>query len=203
MYIKDAESLTDIQICPKCHSYSHHGSSQIHRFNDHVKHCDGEFKRQFIPVKEPLPYCPHILNNPVYEYCLAYDLEWKPTIYYMTYDFETMEEHIDQTVGKSTTINSRLIPISVASCVKSAKATITKSFSLRTSSTFISDWIEWLFEQSLIIYEDKLAYSCVPPNIDPNINTITVFGFNSSRFDSNLFINSRLRRNSKIIIKSS
>ena len=52
--------------------------------------------------------------------------------------------------------------------------TITKSFSLRTSNT-------------LIVYRDKLSYSCVPENVDNNINTITVLGFNSSRFDSNLF----------------
>ena len=186
MYITDAEKLTSIHICPKCHSYTHHGHQNLNRFNEHVKHCDGKFKQQFIPVKEALPYCPHILNNPVYEYCLAHNIEWKPNIYYITYDFETMEEHINQTVGKSTTINSRLIPLSVASCVR-ASTTTTKSFSLRTSNTFISDWIDWLFEQSLIVYKDKLSYSCVPLEIDNNINTITILGFNSSRFDSNLF----------------
>ena len=52
---------------------------------------------------------------------------------------------------------------------------------------FICEWIDWLFQQSVAVYEDKLAYSCVPANVDNNINTITVLGFNSSRFDSNLF----------------
>ena len=74
MYIKDAEKLTAIHICPKCHSYVHYGHENLYRFEQHVSHCNGKFKRQFIPVKEALPYCPHILNNPVYEYCLAYGL---------------------------------------------------------------------------------------------------------------------------------
>ena len=123
MYIKDVEKLTAIHICPKCHSYLHHGHQNIYRFNDHVAHCYGKFKqlvssgyrqhqlphipKQFVPVKEALPYCPHILNNPEYEYCLAHDIEWKPTIYYMTYDFETVEENVNETIDKSTTINHR------------------------------------------------------------------------------------------------
>ena len=187
MYIKDAEKLTAIHICPKCKSFVHHGHENLHRFETHVKHCDGKFKKQFVPVKEALPYCPHILNNPVYEYCLAYGINWKPNIYYMTYDFETMEQAVNRGVGKSTTINSRLIPISVSSCVKSASGLSTKNFSLRDSQEFIQQWIEWLFEESVIVYKDKQQYSCVPDSIDSNINVITVFGFNSSRFDSNLF----------------
>ena len=187
MFIKDAEKLTAIHVCPKCKSYVHYGHSNLKRFEDHIKHCDGKFKKQFVPNKEALPYCPHILNNTVYEYCLAHDLEWKPNIYYMTYDFETMEQVVNEEAGKSTFINSKLIPLSVSSCVKSASGLTTKNFSLRDSKDFIPLWLNWLFEESLLIYEDKLKYSCVPENIDPNINTITVFGFNSSRFDSNLF----------------
>ena len=193
MYIKNPEKLTQIHICPKCHSYTHRGNSQINRFESHVKHCDGVFKKNFIPNKEPLPFCPHILNNPVYEYCLAYDLEWKPNIYYMTYDFETMEQSVNKSISDSTVINSRLIPLSVASCVKLSSGLITKHFSLRESEEFIPEWISWLFEQSMEVLNDKIVYdkSFLPADkiydIDTNIYTITVFGFNSSRFDSNLF----------------
>ena len=113
----------------------------------------------------------------------------------MTYDFETMEEIIDKSVGKATTLNSKLVPLSVSSCIKTAKKLITKHFSLRDSSDFIKSWIKFLFESSLQIYEDKVAYMSSfmhleekdLQQIDKNLNVITVFGFNSSRFDSNLF----------------
>ena len=195
MYITNAESLTGIHICPKCHSYVHYSSQNLKRFYYHRDHCDGIHKKNFIPTKESLPYCPHILNNSIYEYCLAYNLEWKPEIYYMTYDFETMEEIIDKSVGKATTLNSKLVPLSVSSCIKTAKKLITKHFSLRDSSDFIKSWIKFLFESSLQIYEDKVAYMSSfmhleekdLQQIDKNLNVITVFGFNSSRFDSNLF----------------
>ncbi len=187
MFIKDAEKLTAIHVCPKCNSYVHYGHSNIKRFDDHVKHCDGKYKKQFVPAKEALPYCPHILNNPVYEYCLAHGLPWKPNIYYITYDFETMDQVVNTEASKSTIINSRLLPLSVSSCVKSASGLTTKHFSLQDNKDFIPLWLDWLFEQSLIVYKDKQQYSCVPEKIDNNITTITVFGFNSSRFDSNLF----------------
>ena len=60
----------------------------------HIKVCDGKFHKSFVTKRVSLPYCPHILNNSVYEYCLAYDLEWKPNIYYITYDYETMEKNV-------------------------------------------------------------------------------------------------------------
>ena len=158
MYIKDPMKLTHTHICSKCHSYTHYGEENYYRFESHVKHCDGMFKKNYIPNKEPIPYSPHILNNPVYEYCLAYDLEWKPNIYYITYDFETMEATVDKAISDSTIINSRLIPLSVASCVKSAKGLTTKHFSLRESEEFIPEWIEWLFDQSIQILDDKTEY---------------------------------------------
>ena len=124
----------------------------------------------------------HILNNPVYEYCLAYDIN----IYYITYDFETMEQ-VKKKAGKSATNNSHLILISVSSCVKSASGFSTKNFSLHDSQNFIQQQLEWLFEESLTVCKDKQQNSCVPESIDSSINVITVFRFNSSRFDSNLF----------------
>ena len=84
-----------------------------------------------------------------------------------------------------------MIPLSVASCVKLSSGLITKHFSLRESEEFIPEWISWLFEQSMEVLNDKIVYdkSFLPADkiydIDTNIYTITVFGFNSSRFDPN------------------
>ncbi|WP_334089833.1 hypothetical protein, partial [Helicobacter typhlonius] len=113
MYIKDAEKLTGLLVCPKCKSYVVRGINNHKRFEQHVNKCDGKFKKNFIVEKQSLPYCPHILSNSVYEYCLAHNLQFKPQEYYMTYDFETMEHSINESLTKSTTINSRLVPLSV------------------------------------------------------------------------------------------
>ena len=39
VYIKNPEKLTQIHICSKCHSYTHRGAENLHRFVSHVKHC--------------------------------------------------------------------------------------------------------------------------------------------------------------------
>lgn len=199
MYIKPkgVESLTNLLICPIC---MNHVETKNHkdRMAKHIKKCkanDGSFTKEFRPNREALPYIPHILSNPVYEYCLAHGLEWKPSIHYITYDFETMEQKVNKSISDSTTINSRLIPLSVSSCVKLDSGLITKHFDIRTKS-FIAKWIEWLFEKAVEVYKDKLKHlmSFIKDktedelnDIDKRMKTITVFGFNSSRFDSNLF----------------
>ena len=51
-------------------------------------------------VRESKPYFSYILDNPIYEYCLAHGLNWKSNIYYVTYDFETKKQVIDERTGK-------------------------------------------------------------------------------------------------------
>ena len=197
MYIINAEKLTNIFICPKCKSYvvrdeNRHGSE---RMKKHIVHCDGKFHKKYIPERISEPYCPHILNHPVYEYCLAHDLEWKPQKLYMTYDFETMEHKVDIKSGKSTVINSELIPLSVSCCVKSSSSTLTEHFDARDDN-FIPEWIKFMFTQSVTLVKDKIKFLSEMVHIDDieklhkldrNLYTVTVFGFNSARFDSNLF----------------
>ena len=113
----------------------------------------------------------------------------------MTYDFETMEQIVNESITKATTINSRLIPLSVSCCIKSLKGLITKHFDAR-DKLFIPKWIDFMFKQSKTIVEDKYESYREMLHIESNeqineivkdIKTVTVFGFNSSRFDSNLF----------------
>ena len=197
MFIIDAEKLTKIFICPKCNSYvvrneNRHGSE---RMKKHMDHCDGKFHKKFIPERISEPYCPHILNHPVYEFCLAHDLEWKPQSLYMTYDFETMERKVDIKCGESTVINSELIPLSVSCCVKSSSDTLTEHFDARDKN-FIPEWIKFMFKQSVKLVKDKIKFLSEMVHIDDieklhkldrNLYTVTVFGYNSTRFDSNLF----------------
>ena len=50
-----------------------------------------------------------------------------------------METTVDKSISDSTIINSRLIPLSVATCMKLAKGLTTKHFSLRDSEEFIPE----------------------------------------------------------------
>lgn len=151
IYIINAESLTNIHICPKCGSYIHKGNKNIERFKNHVKNCNRKFKKDFIPSHEALPYVPHILSNPLYLYCLSYNIEWKPTIHYITYDFETMEKKINKNISDSTTINSKLIPLSVASCVKLDKGLITKNFDIINNVSLSKNMMELIIESLVTI----------------------------------------------------
>ncbi len=194
MKITKPDKLTDILICHKCKSFVWRNSSRnLTRFENHVKHCDGKFKKEVILDREPTPYCPHILNNPIYEYCLAHNLQWKPTRFYATYDFETMEQIINENITNTTFLNSQLIPISVASSIKTINGVETKHFDIRQKD-FIKEWIRWLFVKAEeIIISNNLNLQSVGLNeeqikqLDNAHNQATVFGFNSAKFDSNLF----------------
>ena len=194
MYITNAESLTNIWICPKCKSYAIRGKNPK-RMEIHKAHCDGKFHKNYIPERVSMPYCPHILNHPVYEYCVAHDLKWQPQRYYMTYDFETMEQSVDEKSGKSTVINSRLIPLSVSCCIKSSKGLLTRHFDAR-SKDFIPEWLTFMFEQAYEIVDDKVQLMKdmlkisdveVIKKLDKGLLDVPVLGFNSAKFDSNLF----------------
>ena len=196
MYISNAEKLTKILICPKCKSHivrndNGHG---VKRMQAHIDKCDGTFKKNYIAEKVSLPYCPHILDNPVYEYCLAYGLQWKPLQYYMTYDFETMEQAVNECVSDSTIINSRLKPVSVSYHVKSESINLTKHFTANDTE-FIPHWLESMFDVAKLVVKDKYKFyesmmhvkEDKVKEIVKDINVVTVLVFNSSRFDSNLF----------------
>ena len=166
MYIVDSEKLTNIHICSKCHMFIHYGNHNIKRFHKHVEKCKGEFVKKYCPNYQALPYCPHILENHVYEYCLAHNIEWKPTIYYITYEFNATHN----------STNEQITLKSISSCAKCECGVVKQSFDN------VISWIEWLFEQSRIIYQDKLKYFA--QNTD---STVHVLGFGSSKFESNLF----------------
>lgn len=192
MKITNPEALTNILICPKCKSYCHRKSSKNNkRFENHVKKCDGKFRKEIVLDKVSKPYVPHILNNPVLEYCLAYKLQWKPTSYYATFDFETMEKPETEVTTRVSFLNSRLIPISVASAIKSKNRIDVKHFDIREND-FIEKWLEYLFDNAETVINDNvedLLNIGIPKEkiIDFDNKTMTVFGFNSARFDTNLF----------------
>jgi hypothetical protein len=137
--------------------------------------------------------------------------EFKPTQYYITYDFETLEEITNEEFGKGSIQNAILHPFMVSSCVKLPDKIITKNFCLSNSKSFIDDWIQFLFTsakqvsqankdmyQSLIEkLPDNLA-TTLQTLIDNEFNTIPVIGFNSGKFDINIFLKDLVQNNKQI-----
>lgn len=203
--------LTKFLFCPTCQQLigkysSKHGNKS---FEKHVSVCDGS------PLKKKCrldlisqPYVPHIMKNNLYRYCLAKNIEYVPVRYYITFDFETMEQKLNEKISDCTTVNSRLIPLSVASTIKSKSGIKTIYYDVRDGKDFIHKWLLSLFDEAYSMREDNLIPG-VPVELqtEQGINksqesfptyVITVLGFNSARFDLNILF-SELRSDSWII----
>ena len=195
------ESITSIYLYSKFHLYSVHDDNKKVKFNMHIKHCDGKYNAELMLDKVSHPYCPGILGNPFYEYCLAYVQEWK--IYHgcLTNNFETSENQINDTISSTTTLKATLTPKSVSSCFDSeSNKQHTVHFDI-IDSYFIPHWIVCLFNEADHLLTEKLELHSqvlfhqhvnvttikILHNLDHHINNIYFYGFNSSRFDSNLF----------------
>ena len=198
MWIKNVESLTGLLFCPKCKQLicrkdSHYGDRTFKR---HTNKCDGNpvHAKELKLEKLSLPYCPHILKNLQYAYCLANNIEYEPIKYYITYDFETMEQPLNIST-KKTIINSQLVPISVASTfhTKNGDSTITYDIRDSDSTHFITKWIQTLFDKALTVAQDNFDVEIrerTHPFGKPSKKsyTVSVIGYNSANFDTNLFI---------------
>ena len=188
-YIKNLETLTGFMICPKCKSYCYNKNkgNSLKAFNRHVISCDGTFKKKINLNKVALPYLPHLFNNKAYLYAYAHNLSYEPIRYYATFDFETVSEQVNIKSGDSTTILSRLLPITVASSIYINDNIITKSFCIRETPHFVNEWIRYLFQQAPKVIKANRELNPFIPNDYISIDSMTVLGFNSSKFDTNLF----------------
>ncbi|KAA6369953.1 MAG: hypothetical protein EZS28_034520, partial [Streblomastix strix] len=100
-----------------------------HTKENMAKHIDkcrlnkGQIKKQVMLDNIQRPFVPHIMQNKTYRYLLANNRtsEFKPTQYFITYDFETYEQKVNTDFGKDSKLISKLIPLSVASTIYSSK----------------------------------------------------------------------------------
>ncbi|KAA6371600.1 MAG: hypothetical protein EZS28_032873 [Streblomastix strix] len=114
--------------------------------------------------------------------------EFKPTRYFITYDFETVPRIINQRYRSKSVVNgievhnsqqhTVLEPLSVASTIKSKYENKKICFDLRQES-FIEKWLEQMFEEAKQLKEDN-QYD--DPEIPYDIS-IPVLGYNSAHFD--------------------
>ncbi|KAA6353723.1 MAG: hypothetical protein EZS28_050750, partial [Streblomastix strix] len=121
---------------------------------------------------------------------MAYErlIEFKPTRYFITYDFETVPRIINQGYGSKSVVNgievhnsqqhTVLEPLSVASTIKSKSGIKKIYFDLRQEN-FIEKQLEQMFEEAKQLKEDN-QYD--DPEIPYDIS-IPVLGYNSAHFD--------------------
>ena len=98
LLIKDVSKLSVLRICPHCREFvfdSKKDKFKLDRFNQHMEECkkaNGKIIKDVRLKNVQLPYVPHLQNQKIYEFLYANKLEqhFKPTQYYLTYDFETL-----------------------------------------------------------------------------------------------------------------
>jgi len=171
-------------------------------FENHIKKCDGKLTRQvkLDPVSQPfVPFEPVLktmishgvtdtFGNPLGDHGVRYS----PTKYYITYDFETYECPVNVASGKSTTILSRLTPMSVSMCSHRRDGAFTYHFSLNShGDDFMEHFIGKLFQEASIVNIDTVQDHQYMAEFSDlaQYKQCRVLGFNSAKFDMNLFIN--------------
>ena len=137
MYITDAEALTGIRICPFCKSYCYNPKVDRHlsRFEEHKIECEKRGGKRIREVKldnTQKPYAPHIQKQKIYQFLLARGLQqyFQPTRYYITFDFETLEDPVNESITDHTTLDANLVPFMVSSTVKFRSGIRTVNFCL-------------------------------------------------------------------------
>jgi len=188
--------------------------------------CKGVEKKKLHLAHKSLIYCTHITRNPILQYLVAYghtnifgnklhenSIAFTPTLGYITYDFETMDEIAETSeTTQTTTILANLKPLSVAMTVSTDTAE-SFYFDIREEN-FIDKFIEMLFEQAKLVAEYNIKNNALyqhlhETNTCPELikkmyqrfYTVKVIGFNGARFDSH-FLMEHLWMNGNSIQKS-
>ncbi|KAA6362449.1 MAG: hypothetical protein EZS28_042024 [Streblomastix strix] len=194
LFVSDPEALTGYCNCPFCKQHSvpvkNKNRHALRDFERHVAKCQQNKGKQVILLKSLSPFAPHIFGNKTYQYLMAYErlIEFKPTRYFITYDFETVPIIINQGYGSKSVVNgiedhnsqqhTVLEPLSVASTIKSKSGVKKIYFDLRQEN-FIEKWLEQMFEEAKQLKEDN-QYD--DPEIPYDIS-IPILGYNSAHFD--------------------
>jgi hypothetical protein len=208
MYIKDVDALTKVHMCPKCYwipSASDNGCYNKDRFKQHVDHCDG---KRFSEVKLneiAEPHAKYLMSNPLYAYLFAHGRinEYHFLSDYITFDFETMTKTTNNHYGSRSVCEGYFYHITAAWCVKCDEEIYHHAIHRNADSNeeFINKFIEALFKEGIGIFGRQTDYykslnlpEYIINKISQNENNpygivVKVLGFNSRKFDINIFIN--------------
>ncbi|KAI5502408.1 hypothetical protein TVAGG3_0886340 [Trichomonas vaginalis G3] len=209
--ITDVEALTGYKVCSFCKEevYSIRDDPERKNQRRFLKHCEkckennGRLIQDVQLQNTQQPYAPHITKQKIYQWLLAHNLQeyYKPTRYYITFDFETLETKEELLLSECATLNAYLKPFMVSSTVKLNDKTYTRNFCLTSSDSFISDWIEFLFSTCSLVaksnieqYEELMntlnekQKEAFKELLDEEFNKVNIIGFNSGKFDLNLIL---------------
>jgi hypothetical protein len=104
VWLKDSEKASECFVCNKC---QYREIDLKHVYSKHYLECDGKDKdKQLKVLTDDKIINPYFTQNPVVKYLHCTDqLElFRPTEYYIGYDFETMEEIISKDDEENTHI---------------------------------------------------------------------------------------------------
>jgi hypothetical protein len=120
LLVTNTEKLTGCKICPKCHNDSFNVlvKQYNYKYNIHVERCDGNPPAAKLRLEESKPFT-KFLDNKTYAYFMARNRlnEFKPTQYFLCFDYETFEEKKEKTEESNTmgsTINAVLRPFNMS-----------------------------------------------------------------------------------------
>ncbi|KAA6365580.1 MAG: hypothetical protein EZS28_038893, partial [Streblomastix strix] len=208
MYISDVDKVINGKLCPNNYQMIFNIKNQNYKRDlaRHLKFCYGpETAKQVKLDHLPKPYYPHISNNKLLQKLIATgQQDWlTPTLNYIKIDFETVENIIN---GVDNLI-AQLEPLSVASTATINDQITTLYFDLRNGTDFIEQWISQLFEVAIKVNEDN--QSNIPDitiddknqhqhRVQPYKPQVSVIGFNSKKFDTNLLLKHLIKNKTKI-----
>jgi hypothetical protein len=198
VWLRDVQKASECFLCPKCSIHIFHNQKA---FNNHFNFCNGE-KTEKKLIVSPVPRLihPNLMNNALLKYLMITDSmdKFKPTSYYITYDFETIEENISSNSSSSSSSSiiddnntktlSYIHPLSVASCAKVKNGDpIIRYFDIRDGDDFVFQWMNKLFEDAEQVMKDNM-YENIDYDNEKIPLDVPVLGYNSSRFDLNFLI---------------
>jgi len=207
MYVHNVEKAMGIIFCPNCNSFclSNRTRDRIHTTREmqkHMKSCNQE-KQKEVKLTATKPFLKQLDRQPLFKHLLAHGLIdirgnnlYTPIQGYITFDFETYEEIINEKITDNTVIISKLHPLSVAMSVKTN--TIKSFYYDIRQPDFITLFMKELFNQAKIVKEYNIEQhrhliqlKQIPDykKIMKVYDCVKVFGYNSGKFDDNFLFN--------------
>jgi hypothetical protein len=142
--VSDVDKLTRYKACPKCRDYVRDVTIKkvAFDFREHVNNCKGADKTKHVVLGPSEPFVPHIQKNKTYAYLLTRRMEskFKPTRYYITFDFGTMEEPVN-----NNNVIANVMPLSVAVAFHSKKPIESVYYDIRDGEDFIIKGVRDMF----------------------------------------------------------
>jgi hypothetical protein len=197
VFVSEVDKLTHCKVCPKCHIYQQDTSDwdKKKKLEDHIKFCKGKHIEPILKVKDSVPYCPMFSKNKEYEFLFCHNLQryYKPIREYITFDFETVEQKLNPDNNATTKLLAWILPHTVAASIDK-KTTI--YYDTRNGEDFIHQFVAKLFEHARLLSQRR-SYDKIPGvdesfikrlNFLAKTREVPILGFNSAKFDMNLFL---------------